>query len=71
MNGRSGPELGYASIAIITALFDKLVRNGVISRTDAADVADNALKTLSTVGGVGAYGGIRLIRDTILPKIIK
>ena len=46
MNSAGAHELGYASVAIVGALLDRLVINKVISRSDAAAILDDAITTL-------------------------
>jgi hypothetical protein len=46
MNTAGAHELGYASVAIVGALLDRLVINKVISRSDAAAILDDAMTTL-------------------------
>ena len=41
MNTAGAHELGYASVAIVGALLDRLVINKVISRSDAAAILDD------------------------------
>jgi hypothetical protein len=73
MYGSSGPsELGYASAAVITALLDKLIQKSVISRPDAVEVLNDALDAMVPgSSSVGVAGGMRIIKESILPKINK
>ena len=47
MNTAGAHELGYASVAIVGALLDRLVINKVISRSDAAAILDDAIRWLA------------------------
>jgi len=57
-------ELGYASVAIVDALLDRLVINKVISRSDAAAILDDAITTLRGLGNlVSVPGAVRVVGD--------
>jgi hypothetical protein len=73
MYGNSGPsELGYASAAVIAALLDKLIQKGVISRPDVVELLHDAVKTMSIgQASAGVAGGMRIINESIVPRIDK
>jgi hypothetical protein len=57
-------ELGYASVAIVAALLDKLIHNRVISRAEASSVLDDADDTLKGLGNLSSVlGAIRIVGD--------
>jgi hypothetical protein len=57
MNSAGAHELGYASVAIVGALLDRLVINKVISRSDAAAILDDAITTLKGLGNLASVPG--------------
>jgi hypothetical protein len=73
MYGSSGPsELGYASTAVLTALLDKMIQRGVLSRPDAIEALNDALDAMKVgQSSMGVAGGMRIIKESILPKIDK
>ena len=61
MNTAGAHELGYASVAIVGALLDRLV---IISRSDAAAILDDAITTLKGLGNLASVpGAIRVVGD--------
>jgi hypothetical protein len=64
MNTAGAHELGYASVAIIGALFDRLVTSNVISGADANAILDDATTTLKGLGNIAsAHGAIGIVDD--------
>jgi hypothetical protein len=64
MNTAGAHELGYASVAIIGALFDRLVTSNVISGADANAILDDATATLKGLGNIAsAPGAIGIVDD--------
>jgi hypothetical protein len=64
MNTAGAHELGYASVAIIVALFDRLVTSNVISGADANAILDDATATLKGLGNIAsAHGAIGIVDD--------
>jgi hypothetical protein len=63
MNTAGAHELGYASVAIVGALLDRLMINKVISRSDAA-ILDDAIITLKGLGNLASVpGAVRVVGD--------
>ena len=64
MNSVGAHELGYASVAIVGALLDRLVINKVISRSDAAAILDDAITALKGLCNLASVpGAVRVVGD--------
>jgi hypothetical protein len=63
MNTAGAHELGYASVAIIGALFDRLVTSNIISGADANAILDDATATLKGLGIASATGAVGIVDD--------
>jgi len=68
----SALQLGYANIAILLGLLEKLVQRGAISGPDATELVRSAMDDMSTHGsGTGVADAIRLIKESVLPQMAK
>ena len=64
MNTAGAHELGYASVAIVGALLDRLIINKVMSRSDAAAILDDAIATLKGLNNLASVpGAVRVVGD--------
>jgi hypothetical protein len=68
MEGRmqisGGPELGYASTAVITELLKHLIEINVITPQATAEILEKATGALQGLGNrAGVIGGIKVIAD--------
>jgi len=67
----SGPlDLGYANSAILIALMKLLIKNGAITKDQAAEVLDKAVNILSPSDqNKSVAAAIKLIGDYLKPRI--
>jgi hypothetical protein len=64
MEVSSGTPLGYASVAILTALLKHLAEFDVVSRQAIADILVEATKSLDSFGrGVGVPAAITVVAE--------
>jgi hypothetical protein len=71
--GASGAlQLGYANIAILISLLDKLMQRGTIPGPEVSALVRSAMNDMATHGsGTGVADAIRLIKESVLPQVSK